>query len=391
MKKIIAPLRAARNLDQCLDIVRDYLGKNPLRQNMYAEYENLNAWMPVTCLYPLIEQSFKVLKDLRGNSADIPPQYQHNLSYLFCLLESGDRDFIRDRYKEFQSLHNYIAIPDKPPRTVGEAMGDYEFDLHIKYKWKYRLIDGKNKNTETPVDSVDEFLEQMGSDYISWRYIPNEGSDGIKGKVSVYAMIEIVSAAIDILMRETVGPRQVRRQIEDRLWNKISGITRSFWGYDANDQEAKKLNQRIREDMCAWGGRYGNYLNAFSHLARYDNDWRMLVAYLELLGEFLLDGMERDRKGELICNDKGDVGDDINDDLDYEKNRERSADEREKVCKIIDKIEHVTHRLSLPQCEDYKPLLVDIRQSLKTVRDRLTAMCDFKILRGRQNQGGLDN
>ena len=77
-------------------------------------------------------------------------------------------------------------------------------------------------------------------------------------------------------------------------------------------------------------------------------------------------------KVELICNDKGDVGDDINDDLDYEKNRERSADEREKICKIIDKIEHVTHRLSLPQCEDYKPLLVDIRQSLKTVRDRLT-------------------
>ena len=89
-------------------------------------------------------------------------------------------------------------------------MGDYEFDLHIKYNWKYRLIDGKNKNTETPVDSADEFLEQMGSDYTSWRYIPNEGSEGIKGKVSVYAMIEIVSAAIDILMRETVGPGQVR-------------------------------------------------------------------------------------------------------------------------------------------------------------------------------------
>ncbi len=58
MKKIIAPLRAARNLDQCLDIVRDYLGKNPLRQNMYAEYENLNAWMPVTCLYPYNRAKF---------------------------------------------------------------------------------------------------------------------------------------------------------------------------------------------------------------------------------------------------------------------------------------------------------------------------------------------
>ena len=39
---------------------------------------------------------------------------------------------------------------------------------------------------------------------------------------------------------------------------------------------------------------------------------------------------------------------------------------------IIDKIERITHRLSLPQCKDYMPLLVDIRQSLKTVRDRLT-------------------
>ena len=341
MKKMIDPLRAARNLDQCLGKIHDYLKENPPQQDMSAEYENLNAWMPVTCLYPLIEQSFKVLKDFRENSAKIPHKYQHSLSHLFGLLESGDKDFIRERYKEFQSLHNYIAIQDKP------------------------------------LTSVDEFLEQMGSDYISWRYIPNEGSDGIKGKVSVYAMIEIVSAAIDILMRETVGPGQVRSTIEDRLWgrmpmsNKIVGITRSFGSYDANDQKAEKLDQRIRKDMHAWGSRYGNYLNAFSHLARYDYDWGMLAGCLDLLGKFLLDGMERDRKGALICNDKGDDGDDISDDLDYEKKRERSADEREKICKMVDKIERITHRLSLPQCEDYKPLLVDIRQSLKTVRDRL--------------------
>ena len=336
MKKIIDPQRATLNLQQCLDKVRDYLKKNPVQQDMSAEYENLNAWMPVTCLYSLIEQSFKVLKDLRGNSDDILPQYRHNLSHLFGLLESSDKDFIRERYKEFQSLHNYITIQDKP------------------------------------LTSVDEFLEQMGSDYISWRYIPNEGSESIKGKVSVYAMIEIVSAAIDILLRETVGPGQVRPTIEDRLWDKIFGITRSFWGYDANDQKAEKLDQRIRKDMHAWGCRYGNYLNAFSHLARYDYDWGMLAGCLDLLGKFLFDGMERDREGELICTDKDDVGDDINDDLDYEKKRERSADEREKICKIIDKIERITHRLSLPLCEDYKPLLVDIRQSLKTVRDRLT-------------------
>ena len=125
--------------------------------------------------------------------------------------------------------------------------------------------------------------------------------------------------------------------------------------------------------MHTWDSRYGNYLNAFSHLARYDGDWRnACVACLDLLGKFLLDGMERDRKGALICNDKGDVRDDINDDLDYEKKRDRSADERDKICKMIDKIERITHRLSLPHCEDYKPLLVNIRQGLNTVRDRLT-------------------
>ena len=342
MKKIIDPQRATLNLQQCLDKVRDYLKKNPVQQDRSAEYENLNAWMPVNSLYPLIEQSFKVLNDFRKNSAKIPHKYQHNLSYLFCLLESGDKDFIRERYKEFQSLHNYITIQDKP------------------------------------LTSVDEFLEQMGSDYISWRYIPNEGSETIKGKVSVYAMIEIVSAAIDILLCETVGPGQVRPTIEDRLWgrmpmtNKIVGITRSFGSYDANDLKAEKLVQRIRKDMHAWGCRYGNYLNAFSHLARYDYDWGMLAGCLDLLGKFLFDGMERDREGELICTDKDDVGDDISDDLDYEKKRERSADEREKICKMIDKIERLTHRLELSQCKDYKPLLVNIRQSLKTVRDRLT-------------------
>ena len=332
MKKIIDPQRAARNLKQCLDKVRDYLDKNPVQQDMCAEYENLNAWMPVTCLYSLIEQSFKVLKDLRGNSDNIRPQHQHDLSHLFGLLEAVDRDFIRERYKEFQSLHNYIAIPDKSPSTIGEAMGDYEFDLHIKYKWKYTLLDGQNKNNGKSVDSVDEFLEQMGSDYTSWRYIPNEGSEEVKGKVSVYAMIEIVSAAIDILLRETVGPNQVRSTIEHRLLDPILRFT-------------NLLDQSRRADIYAWSGKYGGYLNALSHLTRYDNYWLMLVAYLELLGEFLLDGMEKDG--------------------------ERSADERDKICKIIDKIERITHRLSLPQCEDYKPLLDDIRQSLKTVRDRL--------------------
>ncbi len=329
MKKIIDHQRATPNLKLCLDKVRDYLKKNPVQRDMSAEYENLNAWMPVTCLYSLIEQSFKVLKDLRGNSDNIRPQYRHNLSHLFGLLESGDKDFIRERYKEFQSLHNYIAIPDKSPSTIGEAMGDYEFDLHIKYKWKYKLIDGQNKNNGKSVGSVDEFLEQMGSDYTSWRYIPNEGSEGVKGKVSVYAMIEIVSAAIDILLRETVGSNQVRPTIEHRLLDPILRVT-------------NLLDHRRCADICAWSGRYGSYLNALSQLARYDNYWLMLVAYLELLGEFLSDGMERD------------------------------ADQREKICKIIDKIERITHRLSLPQCEDYKPLLVDIRQSLKTVRDRLT-------------------
>ena len=333
MKKIIYPQRAALNLNQCLGKVHDYLKKNLPQQDMSAEYENLNAWMPITCLYSLIEQSFKVLKDLRGNSAKIPHKYQHDLSHLFGLLESGDKDFIRERYKEFQSLHNYIAIPDKSPSTIGEAMGDYEIDLHIKYKWKYKLLDGQKKNNGKSVDSVDEFLEQMGSDYISWRYIPNEGSEGVKGKVSVYAMIEIVSAAIDILLRETVGPNQVRSTIEHRLLDPILRVT-------------NLLDQSRRVDICAWSGRYGGYLNALSHLARYDNYWLMLVAYLELLGEFLLDGMEKDG--------------------------ERSADEHYKICKIIDKIERITHRLSLPQCEDYKPLLINIRQSLKTMRDRLT-------------------
>ena len=333
MKKIVDHQRAALNLQQCLGKVGDYLKKNPVQQDMCAEYENLNAWMPVTCLYSLIEQSFKVLKDLRGNSDNIRLQHQHDLSHLFGLLEAGDRDFIRERYKEFQSLHNYIAIPDKSPSTIGEAMGDYEFDLHIKYKWKYKLIDGQNKNNGKSVDSVDEFLEQMGSDYTSWRYIPNEGSEGIKGKISVYAMIEIVSAAIDILLRETVGPNQVRPTIEHRLLDPILRVT-------------NLLDQRRRADIYAWSGKYGGYLNALSHLARYDNYWLMLVAYLELLGEFLLDGMEKDG--------------------------ERNADEREKICKIIDKIERITHRLSLPHCEDYKPLLVDICQSLKTMRDRLT-------------------
>ena len=61
MKKIIDPQRATLNLQQCLGKVRDYLKKNPVQQDMSAEYENLNAWMPVNSLYPLIEQSFKVL------------------------------------------------------------------------------------------------------------------------------------------------------------------------------------------------------------------------------------------------------------------------------------------------------------------------------------------
>ena len=187
-------------------------------------------------------------------------------------------------------------------------MGDYEFDLHIKYKWKYKLLDGQNKNNGKAVDSVDEFLEQMGSDYTSWRYIPNEGSEGIKGKVSVYAMIEIVSAAIDILLHETVGPNQVRSTIEHRLL------------VSPDHSGAMKLTSRSQfagskdtcRHACAWGGRYGNYLNAFSHLARYDYDWGMLAGCLDLLAKFLFDGMERDREGELLCTDKDDVGDDIN-------------------------------------------------------------------------------
>lgn len=45
MKNIIDHQRAALNLKQCLGKVRDYLDKNPVQQDIYAEYENLGNYV----------------------------------------------------------------------------------------------------------------------------------------------------------------------------------------------------------------------------------------------------------------------------------------------------------------------------------------------------------
>ena len=126
-------------------ITRDLVARNPVKPDVFAEYEALQAWPLAMALYSGIEQALKsrlLIPPTRFTLKDLKDEYGHNLVKLYRALESDDRAHIELHFREHWSLYDY-----KLPRSVAIGTAE-EFIVHINggspprgLSWRYFLLD----------------------------------------------------------------------------------------------------------------------------------------------------------------------------------------------------------------------------------------------------------
>ena len=166
---------AVHRVSTGLDLTSNLWDKSPdIKSDLVADYEALQAWGWVPTCYSLIEQAFKLLW---GTREDVPVKKvkeelrktlgkwkeAYNLTILFGMLTPDDQKGIDIAYRAYRKLHDYIPIP-----------------------------------------TVKEFLKEIGTGYVGWRYILMDGTEGIPS-THIGAMLEIARACVRILKIKHLG------------------------------------------------------------------------------------------------------------------------------------------------------------------------------------------
>ena len=212
---------ASRNIKTYRLLHRTY-HKNPVKRDMFAEYEAIAAWSTVTCCYSGIEQAMKCLLKMAGLYSKKLHKH-HNIGKLFKELVPEEKKVIEVSYAKFQSLHYYI-----------------------------------------PIDNVDSFLDAIDAGYQAWRYFLIEGSEEGRWPPTTHAgaMLDIWSALTDIIQARVFtnhGLHCVDRRIFYYLNQKL---TLGAWTRNSFSGNGKA---EIGE-MNRWKQSYNHAINAYVDL-----------------------------------------------------------------------------------------------------------------------------
>ena len=150
-------------------LVRDLVVSNPVKQDVFRDYEAVQAWPLVTALYNGIEQALKMLLLIPSNTQftleDLrEPEYGHNLAKLYAELAAEDREHIELHFREHRSLHDYM-----PTSWAGTAK---DFIDHINsspqeekkkglISWRYILLDGPEPVPPTSLWTMSEIWDAI--------------------------------------------------------------------------------------------------------------------------------------------------------------------------------------------------------------------------------------
>ena len=147
-------------LDGALEKEKEKLSKCPLKPDLLAEYEVIQAWGYVVVGYFLVEESFKALLHLQGK--DVPTK--HSLTLLFDGFGEGDKDVLREYYIDYRETGGW---PTKfPIETLDEFLKNLDGDINERgtdhvgsFDWRYFLIEEK-RSAKMPTVGV-EFLHEI--------------------------------------------------------------------------------------------------------------------------------------------------------------------------------------------------------------------------------------
>ena len=146
-------------LDTALRMEKEKYAKCPVKRDMVPGHEVAQGWGYVVAGYSLVEQALKVLLHLTGKR----PSKTHNLSSLFDLLSTEDKDVLSEYYRDFKfsfagantfpysDLIDFIINLDGGKNSKGKFAGAFD--------WRYFLIEEK-QGGEMPIVSI-EFLHEI--------------------------------------------------------------------------------------------------------------------------------------------------------------------------------------------------------------------------------------
>ena len=140
---------------------QEKLKKNPVTSDMVPGHETAQAWGFVLAAYFLLEESFKALIYIRGNT-QIPRT--HSLSTLFEIMNETDRKVLQQYHSDFRSS-NSDHLGSFPFEDLRKFLTNLDGDnsntnAHIgSFDWRYFLIEEKRSN-EMPIISI-EYMHEI--------------------------------------------------------------------------------------------------------------------------------------------------------------------------------------------------------------------------------------
>ena len=264
-------------------ITRDLVARNPVKPDLFRDYEALQVWPLATALYSGIEQALKRLlltpPNPRFELEELAKDYGHDLAKLYNELEVDDRQHIELHFREHWSLYDY-----KLPKGVVIGTAE-DFIVRINggrpsrgLSWRYFLLDESVEIPSTSLWTMSEIWDAICccirrasgsqdcsrlrqrlsfefSQRITGRAVPYDGALGDLNSWIALNNGDQVAAWIDLLVkasRDTIHDVQVpdwfRSELADMARQAIDQLSES------TDPDEVQLLQRIQhtEQTLVW-------------------------------------------------------------------------------------------------------------------------------------------
>ena len=166
------------------DTQRQY-DEHPPNNDVVPIAAAINAWTLICGCYMGIEQTMKLLIQMRGGTPEQTRALRHDLVKLYSSLDPLERDVVADYYRVYRSLHNF---------DTG--------DIALK--------------------TADEFIKHVGKGYTSWRYILVEDPEAVPKMMHLGVMLEAWRALVDLVEHHVSG--YDGRTVEGYLEGYIDGV-----------------------------------------------------------------------------------------------------------------------------------------------------------------------
>ena len=209
-------------------MVNQWLEDHPVQGDLMTHQVNLNGRPYVTQSSELLEQSLKALVMVSDHTYTSQRMRDdgHRLSQVFRRLKHQDSNHLCRGYTTFRSLHNYLTYT-----------------------------------------TLDEFVTNVSSDYVKWRYYPLEGwANGTPAITCPYALLEVLRHSLDVLKVRVGLTDHGLQTVDKRIHFQIAHLLNNpplFFAPTGSSDEPEPTN--ILEE---WVESNGSLINAFSAAIR---------------------------------------------------------------------------------------------------------------------------